>query len=700
MKTLPVFFALRFILLSVTVATASLSLQAQASLLPTLDSLERRLQTVTDLEEKTKILNSLSFQYIDIDAGKTLEYGQMALALAKEHGFTKEIGRACNNIANHYVYLSDVDQAIRYYEQGLEYFQQAGDEKWVANILGNLGSAYYDTGNYALALDYQLRALRIFEKLNNRLGMSNTMLGIGSIYMMQHQYDKAIHYDTIALNLYRELGIEDGVALVLGNLGNIYSDQGENERARAAFLKAVEVYEKTGNLNGVARNLSSLAVIYHSERDYQQALTLLKKARDLSLKSNNLLQLCNVTVNMGYSYYLSYKNFDRRDSIFQLIPGARSTLLHESIRLLKEAVGMAQQSQYLEVMSGESRLLAQIYEEVGDTTNAYAYFKIYTAAKDSLHSTESKKAIEKLTTEREVELKNKQIELDRLAVEKKRNERVYFIIGIGLLILTVLFVYRNFINQKKSNVKLDGLNKQIAETNYELADKNLHLSQTLYDLKATQEQLIEVEKQKENALIRSRISQDIHDDISAGLTKISWLAESFLAKTAPLGVEVGLLEKINAYSRDTVSKVGEIIWSSNPDRDNLESLLAYMRHYIQHYMEDAPMRYRIDFPEQTPDLLLNPELRRNLYLVMKEALHNARKYSEAQEIAIAFVLDKHHYRLTVTDNGVGMTPGKVQGSGNGMVNMQRRMAAVGGHAQVESAEGQGVRMVFEGTLEG
>lgn len=699
MKIPTLFFALRCMLTPAIVAITGFALQGQASMQSQLDSMHRHFQTVTDPEEKVKTLNAISFQYLEIDAQKALEYGQQALKLATEHGLMVEMGKACNHIASHYIVISDLKQAIQYYEQSLQYFQQAGEEKGVAAVLGNLGYLNYYQGNHAVSLDYQLRALRIFEKLNNPLGMGNTTSAIGTLYMEQEQYDKAVHYDTIALKYYREADSDNGIAVVLGNLGNIYSKQDKQEQAKAAFIKAIETFEKVGNMNGVARNLCNVALIYNNDRNYQQALTALKKARDQFVKSNNLIGICHATGNMGSSYFLSYKNFDRRDSVFQLIPGSRSTLLRESIRLFKEAVGMAQQSKDLKLLSGFSELLAQVYDAAGDAPNAYAYFKTYITARDSLHSIETKREIEKLTTEREVELKNKQIELDRLAVQKKRNERVYFIIGMGLLLLSVLFVYRNFVNQKKSNVQLDGLNKQIAETNHELADKNLHLSQTLDELNATQEQLIETEKQKENALIRSRISQDIHDDISSGLTKISWLAETFMAKAAPLGVEVGLLEKINAYSRETVSKVGEIIWSSNPDRDNIESLLAYMRSYIQHYMEDAPMRYRIDFPEQTPDLLLNPELRRNLYLVMKEALHNARKYSGAQEITVAFAIDNGHYRLSVSDDGVGMTPGKVRGSGNGMVNMKRRIAAIGGRMQVETAPGQGVSMIFEGELQ-
>jgi signal transduction histidine kinase len=261
-------------------------------------------------------------------------------------------------------------------------------------------------------------------------------------------------------------------------------------------------------------------------------------------------------------------------------------------------------------------------------------------------------------------------------------------------------VYRNYTNQKRSNVKLASLNHRVSETNHELEFKNSQLSVTLDTLKHTQEQLIETEKQKENALIRGTISQDIHDDISSGLNKICWLAESFMVKTAKVQapVDMSALEKINAHARDTVSKLGEIIWSSNPERDNLASLLSYMHKYVENYMEDAPIRWRIDFPNEVPDLPLAPDLRRNLYLVMKEALHNARKYSQAQEILVAFRLDSQIYHLEVRDDGIGMTPDLIQGGGDGLNNMRRRMIAIGGQMQFESAAGEGTVVKATGVI--
>jgi signal transduction histidine kinase len=367
---------------------------------------------------------------------------------------------------------------------------------------------------------------------------------------------------------------------------------------------------------------------------------------------------------------------------------------------LNQAVELAKKSGELDPLASFSEGLSSAYEKNGNPTKALEFYKLFTTTRDSLHSIESKIQIEQLTTQREVELKEKQIELDRLAVLKKRNERVYFIIGMLLLALALVLIYRNYANQKKSNIELTFLNNQIAEKNADLEDKNVRLWQTLKELKETQSQLIETEKQKEKAIIRARISQDIHDDISSGLTKISWLAELLKKKAAPNveKAELGLVEKINANARDVVSKLGEIIWSSNPERDNLESLLSYIRSYVSSYMEDVPIRYQVNFPEELPQETINPELRRNLFLVLKEALHNAIKYSEAQLVSITFKYTGDAYQLELADNGKGMEEGIVQGGGNGMTNMRRRMETVGGKINVETGAGMGTRLTFSGHL--
>lgn len=668
-----------------------LMVQGQPSILLQLDSMEKQLALVTEPREKIELLNKIAFEYLNFDTEKTSKYANVALELAKKHNMDVEIGNAYNTLACNYFYKSDLEQTAKYYEQSIYYYEKAKNKIGLAKVTGNLGMVQYYTGNYDKALKYSFESLNAFESLNDTIGIANEFTTIASIYMEQGLLDKAVHYDSLALSIYQMIDNKDGIALILGNLGNIYQEQGLHQKAKTVYKQSLDIYRQLGNVMGMTTILKNFALHYNEERNYKAAYQHILEAIDLGKVNNASLLSANLIADLGVVYYLSWKNYGRTDSVYHLVPGKRPELLRNAIRYLKQGAEIAQQNNELKTLGHYANLLTDAYEMAGDPLNALKYHKISTTARDTLNNIESKKLIEKLTTEREVLLKDKQIELDRLAVEKKRNERLYFGIGIVLLLISMLFVYRNYANQKRSNVTLTALNNEIA-------DKNTRLSATLQELSETQEQLIESEKQKEKALVRSRISQDIHDDISSGLTKIAWLSEAFMAKNANAGVDIKSLEKITNHARDTVSKLSEIIWSSNPDRDNLSGMLQFMQQYISNYMDDAPMRYRIDFPSPDNDLTVSPDIRRNLYLAMKEALHNARKYSQASEIVVSFKLDANRYRLEVSDDGVGMTPDLVQGGGHGLGNMRRRLEAIGGQMQLESSPNKGSKLVFTGEI--
>jgi signal transduction histidine kinase/Tfp pilus assembly protein PilF len=674
--------------------------QSQNADLTSIDSLIQLVETTNDKEQNVDRLNAISFIYSDYEPKQGILYGRKALEMAQEQEYQLGTAKAFNNLAINLLMSSDLIAAKENFEKALTIYKEINNEKGIADILGNLGILSESRGDYDAALNYQFQALKSFEKLNHTIGRANTYNNIGSLYMIQKLYDKAILYDSMALEQFILAKDENGVASVLGNLANIYEDQNKPEMAVDNYNKAISIYKKLGIKWGLARNLNNLATSYMHQYNYKKALPLFHEANVLFKENDYLTGIIYVYGNIGVSYLRSHGFLAKRDSFPNIIDGSSSFLLENALTYLKQAVNMAKGTGDLDPLANFSQALSSAYEQSGNALKALEFHKLYTTTRDSLHSLESKIQIEQLTTQREVELKEKQIELDRLAVLKKRNERVYFIIGMLLLALALVLIYRNYANQKKSNIELTFLNNQIAETNVDLEDKNVRLWQTLKELKETQSQLIETEKQKEKAIIRGRISQDIHDDISSGLTKISWLAELLKTKAAPNAEksELGLIEKINANARDVVSKLGEIIWSSNPERDNLESLLSYIRSYVSSYMEDVPIRYQVDFPDDLPNETINPELRRNLFLVLKEALHNAIKYSEAQLVSITFHHTGNTYQLEVADNGRGMAEGIVHGGGNGMVNMRRRMETVGGKIDVETGVGMGTRMKFTGTL--
>jgi signal transduction histidine kinase len=236
--------------------------------------------------------------------------------------------------------------------------------------------------------------------------------------------------------------------------------------------------------------------------------------------------------------------------------------------------------------------------------------------------------------------------------------------------------------------------------NLQLNDTNTELSNTLEDLKRTQAQLVATEKAKETEVIRRRISQDIHDDISSGLTRIAWLSETARELSAHKGNgEIDTtLTKIVSSSRETIERLGEIIWAINPDKDNLEGFFAYLRTYIMHYLEGTDYKIRIDFPEQKLDVRFNPDLKRTLFLVIKEAIHNVVKHSGAQSIHISFHCIGQRFEILIADDGKGFDPASVNSHSNGLRNMRERIEAVGGTFSVITGNGDGTKVMLSGEI--
>ena len=288
-----------------------------------------------------------------------------------------------------------------------------------------------------------------------------------------------------------------------------------------------------------------------------------------------------------------------------------------------------------------------------------------------------------------------------------------FPVGAALTITISMFTFLNFarkLRRKKIKAQKEKeqllteqnimLESKVDQRTSELRIANDNLFSTLQNLKETQSSLIKAEKQKETEMIRSRISQDIHDDISSELTKISWMTELIKARAQKnqMTDSSDLVEKINKSSKETISKLGEIIWAIKPENDNLESFLSYIRNHIGNFLEHTTIKYKINFPESLNGQIINPELKRNLFLVLKEALNNSVKYSEAANMEFTFSLVSNRYYFSIADDGNGIEENVIQGSGNGLINMKRRIENMRGSFNIETGKNMGTKIILRGEL--
>ena len=472
------------------------------------------------------------------------------------------------------------DAGIRYGNQSLTLATQLGWKKGQAWANNSLGLNYMSLSNYPAALESLLKSLQLQEDLNNDTAISIVSGNIGSVYFVQGNSDKALEYYNKALKAARQTGNKGSELTDLGGIGNVYNQTGNYPRAVEYMTAAVAVARDIHDDENVARNLGNVANVYSEQKNYKAALSsnleALAIAEQFGFKTIRAIDYGNIG-----ETYLSIA----QDSTAASNGQDKRSSLSSAIIYLSKGVAACKDIAYLAPLSEFSQQLSVAYALSGNYKEALGTYQQYVMLKDSVFSAANKEKITKLETQRAIDLKNKQIELERLAVAKKRNERGFFIGGIALLLLVSIILFRYYRVQKGLN-NLLSIEKQKVERHTEELDKANHeLSNTLTDLRATQQQLITVEKQKENALIRSRISQDIHDDISSELTRISWVSELAKAKMKKDEHQdiPGLLEKITGSSRDTVTKLGEIIWTVNPQNDTLTSLLAYMRTHITRF---------------------------------------------------------------------------------------------------------------------
>ena len=203
---------------------------------------------------------------------------------------------------------------------------------------------------------------------------------------------------------------------------------------------------------------------------------------------------------------------------------------------------------------------------------------------------------------------------------------------------------------------------------------------------------------------RARIAHDIHDDLGAHLTRISMLSESARAELDNPERATAGLNQIYDTARDLTRAMDEIVWAVNPRHDTLEGLASYLEKFAQDLLAAAGIRCRLDMPMELPAWRLTADVRHNLFLAFKEALHNVVKHSAASETYIRLVAGATSFELVVEDNGRGFTPGAGEKtasdvshrllSGNGLENMARRLAEIRGHCHIQSAPGQGTKVIF------
>jgi signal transduction histidine kinase len=626
-----------------------------------------------------------------------------AITFASKLGIDNFIADAYSNLAMVFVNQGDFQGGIKYNLLALENRSET-DLRGKSAAYTNLGIIYFQQGNMAQALDYFLLALATDEKLGNKKDIAYSRNNIGLYYQFRQQYDQAIAYYQSAHQLCRELAIKECVVGTLNNMANIYKNQGRHDLAVQHYRDALLELEQFGDPPSIAETAGNLSQTYMTLGQYESALTYLEQAHQYNMENGLKPQVADDHANFGYLY--------TKKGLFD-----KARHHYEAAIILNKELGL------IEALRNNYLHYSRLDSLSGDFTAAYTHFKMYADYHDSLiHRSNQEKILElqhqfeakqkdeeifRLTNEANVhrlELELKEASLKRSTAEKHNLLNVHLLNLEKVKTLEVnekwhqAEIDKNAAHSLSQSVAIEKSRQEMALLANEselqkLALENqrgqkkifmaamillVMLSFFFYKFYMTRQEL-------RLQTLRNKIASDLHDDVGSTLSSISIFSE--MAKQQSSTV-VPLLDTIGDSSRKMLDAMADIVWTINPENDQFENILLRMRSFAYQMLGAKKINFEFEADEELNKIKLPMDVRKNLFLIFKEAANNMAKYSQASMAHFSIKEESDELVMSITDNGRGFDA-SIQGDGNGLKNMRRRAEEIGAHLTIHSQAGNG-----------
>ncbi|MBI3951805.1 MAG: ATP-binding protein [Acidobacteria bacterium] len=207
--------------------------------------------------------------------------------------------------------------------------------------------------------------------------------------------------------------------------------------------------------------------------------------------------------------------------------------------------------------------------------------------------------------------------------------------------------------------------------------------------------LVELER------VRTRIATDLHDDIGTGLSQMALLSDVVKRqiRSQPEASE-DLLTDIARTGRELVDAMSDIVWAIDPRRDDLRNVVYRVRQLATDVLDIRGIRWELHAPEESEKVKLNPEQRRHVYLIFKEAITNIVRHADCSSVRLSINVSDHRLVAEIRDDGAGFavphSPDlftRTRG-GNGLVSMRGRAAELAGQLQIDSTPGCGTHLTL------
>src|SRR5574343_114014 len=543
----------------------------------------------------------------------------------------------------------EYDAALISLDKSIAFYKNANNSLGIIKSMMNKGGVLYQKGETKKATQEYVNALAIAEKKGYKNEIAALYKNIGLVYYSQGKIKEALAYNNKALVIFNQLKSKKDIAATYVNIGNCYFDDYQPQNALLNYNKALKLSKETNDNQTIAKLYNNIGSVYINDlQDTIKGINYLLDALAIKKQMNNQNDLI-IQYNNIAAVYLDIKKYDL------------------ALSYNDKAFELASKSGNLEELINVYDTYALINSAKKDFKKAYDYHKLYSKTKDSLLNIDNLKAVEEINTKYQTAEKEKQL-LQKEAEAKKKTTTIIILSLLALFIAIVGFlIYRQ---QRLKNVQ--------QKQEFEL-----------------QSAIAQIENQNKLHEQRLAISRDLHDNIGAQLTFIISSVENlkFGFPTMENSIK-NHLTKISDFTKTTIFVLRDTIWAMNANEFTFDDLSSRIYNFIekaQSVKENTAFKFSVD------DSLKNSKFSSlegvNLYRTIQEAVNNAIKYADANEVSIQVQPIENGITIEISDNGKGFDLDTID-LGNGIVNMQKRIEEIGGVFKIQSELDKGTQITI------
>jgi two-component system, NarL family, sensor histidine kinase UhpB len=635
------------------------------------DSLNKVISENKDAGEVAKAYNSLAFEYSRKDLVKSRAYLNAAIAIGKRAGNLKRLSSSYsqlvyllhdtgkpdsaeyyigqvknlyyeageaekNDVGSNYYTVAALyykrtgayQKAIPFFEKAIELFALMKDRQSTAGQMLNLGNTYLAFGNYQKATEQHLKSLQLFEEIGNERGMSFCYQSLSNSFTQLKQYNQALAYANKSIKIKTALNDRKGLGSAQSNLGDIYKGLGDLDKAILHFSTSLNIAREVKSLPDELGNYMNIAKVYKEKKDFKQALDYFNQSKLLAKQLKDSSSLASVETEL-----IALQN-----NVSTKV--AAENKLKSNIEFLEDRGDLNRQA------SGFKNMV-DFYTANKEFDKALEYNNKYHQAIDSIENNDLQLQIKKMEELYNIEKKEKEItvlkkdqQLTQARLQKQKIFQYGALLLLGLLTLSGVLLFNRFkLRQKMKQLEM-----------------------------------------------RNQIAADLHDEVGSSLSSIHMLSQ-MATQQGNESTHKDILARMSTNAKETMDKMGDIVWMIKPGETEASSLKQRMERFAYEICGSKNITTTLQI-EDLEKIKLSMEQRKNIYLIFKEAINNAVKYSGTEKIEVTALLQNNKLMLEVKDFGKGFDS-KVVKKGNGIENMHNRAAELKGHLVTASNENTG-----------